>query len=153
MKKLNLLLLSVFLITAVVVSACASGNDSESSNEENEQKSEQAPKNGEENSSDSLNKGIEKVLTSLQELKNTAETSPDDTDNINSKGKSLSENWEPIEEKVEEQNPDAYENIEESLYPLIGEAQKEKPDTNKVTKLIEETTEKLNQFKGKLSSS
>ncbi|GAA0595115.1 hypothetical protein GCM10009001_09050 [Virgibacillus siamensis] len=143
MKKSNILLLSVFLIVAVMLSACGSGGDSESSSEENEQKSNQA----------SLDKGIEKVLTSLQELKDSIETSPDDTEKINSKGKSLSENWEPVEKKVEERNPDAYENIEESLYPLISEAQKEKPDTNKVTKLIEETTKKLNQFKDKISSS
>lgn len=100
-----------------------------------------------------MDKGIEEVLTSLQELKDTAESSPDDTEKLNSKGKTLSENWEPIEKNVEERNPGAYENIEKSLYPLISEAQKEKPDNNKVKQLIDETTEKLNQFKDKISSS
>ncbi|WP_174615996.1 hypothetical protein [Virgibacillus ihumii] len=153
MKKSNLLLLFVTLVVVVLVTACGSGGDSESSKEENEQKSEQASENEKENNSASLDKGIEKVLTSLHELKNTIESSPGETGKINSNGKTLSESWEPIEKKIEERNPDAYENIEKSLYPLIGEAQKENPDTNKLTKLIKETNEKLNQFKDKVSSS
>ncbi|TFJ91936.1 hypothetical protein [Lentibacillus salicampi] len=161
MKKSKLLFLSVFLITAVMLSACASDdNEGESTNRDTEQNKEiehetgkVVNKNVKQDNAASLKEGIEKVLTSLQELKETVKSSPNDVEKINKEGKALSESWEPIEKKVEKRNAGAYENIEESLYPLIAEAQKEKPDINNVKQLIEEVTNKLNQFKEKLSSS
>lgn len=98
-----------------------------------------------------LTKGIDKVLTSLQDLKSTTTSSPNDAKKINKRGKDLSESWEPIEEKIEERNAQAYENIEESLYPLIAEAQKDQPDVDKVKKLVDETVDKLKQFKQKMA--
>lgn len=100
----------------------------------------------------SLEKGIDEVLASLETLKNTAEASADDVEKVNSKGKDLSESWEPIEKKVEEYDAEAYENIEESLYPLIDEAQKDKLDIEKIKGLIEETESKLTKFQKGLGS-
>ncbi|GGJ88886.1 hypothetical protein GCM10007063_09280 [Lentibacillus kapialis] len=100
----------------------------------------------------SLSEGIEKVLSSLHDLKNTAKSSTDDAKNLNEKGKALSESWEPIEKKIEKRNAEAYENIEKSLYPLISEAKKNQPDTGKVKQLVDETTDKLKQFKQKIAS-
>lgn len=96
--------------------------------------------------------GIDKVLTSLQELKNTAESTPNDAKKVNEKGKALSESWEPIEKGIEKRNAEAYENIEKSLYPLIAESKKNQPDVNKVKQLVDETTEKLKQFNQKIAS-
>ncbi|GAA0438628.1 hypothetical protein GCM10008983_14380 [Lentibacillus halophilus] len=103
--------------------------------------------------STSLKKGIDDVLASLEALNNTSEASANDVDKVNSKGKDLSESWEPIEKKVEKRDAEAYETIEESLYPLIDEAQKDKPDIEKVKKLTEETKRKLTEFQEKLGSS
>ncbi|GAA0447964.1 hypothetical protein GCM10008983_27570 [Lentibacillus halophilus] len=102
--------------------------------------------------STSLEKGVDDVLTSLEALSSTAEASANDVEKVNSKGKNLSESWEPIEKKVEKRDAEAYENIEESLYPLIDEAQKDKPDIGKIKKLTEETTNKLTEFQKKLGS-
>lgn len=104
-----------------------------------------------ENQAGSLTKGVDKVLTSLQDLKSTATSSSNDVKKINKKGKILSESWEPIEEKIEERNAQAYETIEESLYPLIAEAQKGQLDVDKVKKLVDETVDKLKQFKQKMT--
>lgn len=101
----------------------------------------------------SLEEGVDQVLVSLEALNSTVESSADDTAEINTKGKELSGSWEPIEEKVEEQDEEAYENIEKSLYPLIEEAQKDKPDVEKVKQLTKETQNQLAQFKEELASS
>lgn len=113
---------------------------------------EESIKNHFQDQSASLDKGIDKVLTSLEALNSTAESSADDIEKVNRDGKDLSESWEPIEKKVEEQDAEAYENIEESLYPLIDEAQKDKPDIEKVKELTEETKNKLTAFQEKLGS-
>ncbi|WP_318036018.1 COG4315 family predicted lipoprotein [Halobacillus shinanisalinarum] len=101
----------------------------------------------------SLTEGIDKVLTSLQDLKDTVQAAPNDAKKTNNKGKALSESWEPIEKTVEKRNTEAYENIEKSLYPLIAEAKRDHPDIDKMQRLIEETTSKLKMFKKKLASS
>ncbi|WP_085524442.1 hypothetical protein [Tuberibacillus sp. Marseille-P3662] len=150
MKKSKLWLLAAFLTTAVMLSACASGG-----NEGKQSKEDTKQNQGTEQKTEktSLTKGIDKVLTSLQTLNSTAESSTNDVKKINKNGKALSESWEPIEKKVEKHNAKAYENIEKSLYPLIAEAKKDHPDANKVKQLIEETTKQLKSFKQKLSSS
>ncbi|WP_077324822.1 YVTN family beta-propeller repeat protein [Virgibacillus siamensis] len=99
-----------------------------------------------------LSAGIGKVLSTLQDLKNTAASSPDNAKKINEKGKTLSEIWEPIEKDIEKHNAKAYENIEKSLYPLIAESKKNQPDVNKVKQLVDETADKLKQFKKKITS-
>ncbi|MDL4843073.1 hypothetical protein [Aquibacillus rhizosphaerae] len=106
---------------------------------------------GDKENKTSLEKGTTIVLATINELHNVVERSPENTKKINTFGKVLDENWDLIEKKVEKKYPEDYKNIEESLYPLIGEAQKEKPDLTKLTQLIKETSAKLLTFKDKVS--
>ncbi|TCP21068.1 putative lipoprotein with Yx(FWY)xxD motif [Scopulibacillus darangshiensis] len=104
-----------------------------------------------ENATD-LASGTDTVLADTANLKKTVEQSSKDTASINNAGKKLGEDWDAIEKKVEEKYPKDYENIEDSLYPLLAEAAKEQPDEDKMKKLIADVTNKLNSFKEKVSS-
>jgi iron uptake system EfeUOB component EfeO/EfeM len=95
--------------------------------------------------------GLDKVLYSVEELKNTVNEEPNNTRKINEMGLNLEANWDVIEKEVEELDKESYVNIEKSLYPLIAEAKNNKPNVNNIKKLITETTEKLNNFKETLS--
>jgi hypothetical protein len=95
--------------------------------------------------------GLEKVLYSVEQLKNTVDGTPKNTKKINVMGLNLEENWDVIEEQVEELDKDSYVDIEKSLYPLIAEAKKKEPNVKNIKKLITEVTEKLNEFKESLS--
>ncbi|SDJ80231.1 hypothetical protein [Sediminibacillus albus] len=96
--------------------------------------------------------GVDTVLATLEDLNDTITSSPDDTAEINQLGKTLSEDWDVIEKQVEENFPDDYKNIEDSLYPLIAYAQKGQPDTKQIKQLIPQVKDKLTAFKEKLSS-
>jgi iron uptake system EfeUOB component EfeO/EfeM len=63
----------------------------------------------------------------------------------------IEEKWDKIEKQVEEKYPEDYEDIEKSLYPLIAEAKKDTPDSEKLKTLTEETKNKLNQFHEKIN--
>lgn len=52
---------------------------------------------------------------------------------------------------LEEQYPEDYAAIEESLYPLIAEAKKDSPDAAKLAPLIQKSNEKLNVLLEKAS--
>lgn len=88
---------------------------------------------------------LDNVVGTLKELKANVET-PDSAEEIQETAKVLEEHWDLVEKEVEEQYPDDYENIEESLYPLIAEAKKEEPDVEKMKTLIDETNGKLTEF-------
>ena len=99
-----------------------------------------------------LEVGIDTALTNLNELKTTIENG-DDVEKINEQGMRLDSNWDKIEAQVEEKYPVDYKNIEESLYPLIDEAKKDEPDTEKLNELIKKTIMKMTEFKKKLPTS
>ncbi|MCT2537712.1 hypothetical protein NC661_11230 [Aquibacillus koreensis] len=98
-----------------------------------------------------LSKGIAIVLATIDELKSLVEQNPDNARKINTFGKVLDENWDLIEKKVEKKYPEDYKDIEESLYPLIGEAQKDKPNIEELNKLIKDTYKKLEAFRAKVA--
>ncbi|WP_273833823.1 hypothetical protein [Guptibacillus sedimenti] len=100
-----------------------------------------------------LEAGVDTALSNLEELKTTVENSSDDVETINEQTMTLEENWDKMESQVEEEFPDAYKNIEESLYPLIDEGKKDEPDTDKMTELIDETMMKMTEFKETLPTS
>ena len=100
-----------------------------------------------------LDVGVDTALTNLDELKATLENSSDDIDTINEQTMTLEENWDKMEAQVEQEFPDEYKDIEESLYPLIDEGKKDEPDTDKMNKLIDETVMKMTEFKEKLPAS
>lgn len=150
MKKLLFPLVAFSVV--VLVAGCSSGTDDKNSTENQKQSSEQQSKavQGEKDRSD-LSTGIDTVLTSVKALKTTVENTPNDVKAINNKGEALDSNWDVIEKQVEKSDPEAYEDIEKSLYPLFAEAAKDKPDVNKLKQLIDASIEKLNKFKGNLA--
>lgn len=93
----------------------------------------------------SVQEGIDKVIAEIDMLQEAIQGNGE-LIKVNEAGKKIDEAWDLIEEQVEEKNPEAYKNIEESLYPLIGEAQRPSPDMKKIQKLIPETTEKLKEY-------
>ncbi|MBN8209053.1 hypothetical protein JI666_09885 [Bacillus sp. NTK071] len=105
-----------------------------------------------ENKSVNLDEGINTVLTNLEELKSTLENASDDFGKINDLGMSIDSSWDEIESQIEENYPDEYKTIEESLYPLIDEAKKDKPDADKMNQLLDETVKKMNEFKEKMAT-
>jgi len=95
--------------------------------------------------------GVDTVLARIEEVKGAVKIDPQNTSKLNQLGKKLDEDWDLIEKQVEKQYPKDYKNIEDSLYPLINEAKKQNPSTKKLNALIPETTDKLIQFKEKVS--
>ncbi|OAH52550.1 MULTISPECIES: hypothetical protein [Bacillaceae] len=88
---------------------------------------------------------LDNVVGTLKELKASIED-PDNVREIQQAGTVLEEHWDLVEKEIEEQYPDDYENIEESLYPLIAEAKKDEPDVEKMKTLIDETNGKITEF-------
>ncbi|WP_227939604.1 hypothetical protein [Alkalihalobacillus deserti] len=156
MKKIFYLIL---LSLALVIAAC-NGEEEEQQGQENNNNAEGTVQTEEqtkeenaytkESADGDLSKGIEEVQTSVEDLNGIIEESPDVAEGIQSEGKKLEEKWGAIEDQVEEEYPDDYENIEQSLYPLIYEAQAVEPDTDTIQGLIEDTQEKLDNFLVKL---
>ncbi|TKD72342.1 hypothetical protein [Pseudalkalibacillus hwajinpoensis] len=105
-----------------------------------------------ENKAVNLDEGIDTVLTNLEELKSTLENASDDYGKINELGMSIDSSWDEIETQIEENYPDDYKTIEESLYPLIDESKKDEPDSAKMNELLDETMKKLNEFKEKMAT-
>ncbi|SEA85169.1 hypothetical protein SAMN05421743_109105 [Thalassobacillus cyri] len=156
-------LLSFMLAAGIVLAGCGTSgnddtiepedtNDSGAAEEETEQESKKSSSSGGEVSTD-LPSGVDVVLATVEDLNTTVGKSSEDTAKINEIGKTLEEDWDRIEKKVEENYKEDYKNIEESLYPLIDEAQADKPDTDKIKDLAKETKDKLEQFKNKLETS
>ncbi|MFD1361054.1 hypothetical protein [Lentibacillus salinarum] len=106
---------------------------------------------GSQDSSDTeIQNGTNEVITKIKELKELTEKQVNNRDEINQLGKEIEESWDEIEKKVEKAYPEDYQNIEESLYPLITMAKQEKLNKTKIRTLSLETLDKLEQFNQKL---
>lgn len=165
MKKYYLF--SIILALGLILGACGSSesqNNSDSTEQTSEQDSEATSGNAEssegsseENSSSDEGKdtelasGIDTVIASVEDLNSSLEDSAD-VNTLNEQGKTLEEDWDSIEKKVEEQFPDQYEKIEKSLYPLIDEAKKDEPDVEKMKEWIKPTLDSLNELKQSVGS-
>ncbi|MFB4164964.1 hypothetical protein ACE1TI_14315 [Alteribacillus sp. JSM 102045] len=162
MKKF---LFSVTLSSALVLSACGGAEEEEQNADQNdtgtdeteqteettdEQEETEEDASDEKGSEEDLTSGVEEVQSTLNSLSETAENSSDNPEDIQSEGKKLEESWDAIEKQVEEEYPDDYTNIEESLYPLIDEAKADEPDTDSIQDLTEETQDKLDEFLSKI---
>ncbi len=168
-KKVSMLLASC-LITGSLLAGCGSNtaednnsthtsDNSANSGMENDSATEATTNSEGDSSSDNgkeetinLDVGVDTALTNLDELKTTIENG-DAVEKINEQGMNLETTWDKIEAQVEEEFPDEYKNIEESLYPLIDEAKKDDPDTEKMNELIDKTIMKMTKFKEKLPAS
>ncbi|GAA0429047.1 hypothetical protein GCM10008983_01710 [Lentibacillus halophilus] len=97
-----------------------------------------------------IQEGTDGVIAKVKELKDLTEKDASNTEDINELGEALKKNWDTIEKKVETSYPDDYQNIEESLYPLIALAKKDKANKAHIRELSLETLDKLEAFKEKL---
>jgi iron uptake system EfeUOB component EfeO/EfeM len=96
-----------------------------------------------------LKSGSVKVLSLIESMIKKMKLSSDAE--INSMGAEAERKWDKIEKLVEKKYPQDYKNIEQSLYPLIAEAKKKKPDRQKLGEFSEETREKLILFQSHLN--
>ncbi|WP_226659079.1 hypothetical protein [Pseudalkalibacillus hwajinpoensis] len=168
-KKFPILLASC-LLSGSLLAGCESNGSEDNNSTQTSNNSSMEENSGSENggtnegmndsSSDSgseetidLDVGVDTALTNLDELKATLENSSDDIGAINEQTMTLEENWDKMEAQVEQEFPDEYKDIEESLYPLIDEGKKDEPDTGKMNELIDETVLKMTEFKEKLPAS
>ncbi|WP_099156621.1 hypothetical protein [Virgibacillus ndiopensis] len=147
------------VVMVLLLAACGASNDEQSQKEQgqknqetNEFKTSEVSKEAGNTISPDLTSGLDKVLVSLEKLKTTVENSPSETKKIQSTGKMVAENWDQIEKQVEETNPEEYNNIESSLYPLFDEIKKDSPDVVKLKQLIDESIPKVEKFKKSLGS-
>jgi iron uptake system EfeUOB component EfeO/EfeM len=123
-----------FLLTGMLAAGC--GND------ENEQPVLDTETDTIEENARDLPSKIQNVQSTLIEL-NTHIDSSEGSEDIQKTGKSLEEHWDLAEAEIEEQYPEDYAAIEESLYPLIDETKKDSPDTEKMKPLAEDSNDKL----------
>ncbi|WP_085992139.1 hypothetical protein [Oceanobacillus senegalensis] len=146
--------LSLFLVIGLILAGCGG----ESDNDENANATKQDSKETSEvnvavveGEDSDLTSGVNTVITSLKQLDSDIENT-DDVNTINESGKTLEEDWDRIEKKVEEKFPDQYIKIEETLYPLIAEAKKEEPDIKKMKEWIQTTLDSIDELKESLGS-
>ncbi|KAB7704732.1 hypothetical protein F9802_16270 [Bacillus aerolatus] len=157
MRKFSYLF-AVMVVMLLIVAGCGA-NEEEASPPNTEQPEEQVTTEGEEEAAKQeeekpadLSSGLDEVSTSLKDLQSNIETVPQDADQLKTAGKDVEEKWDAIEEQIEEQHPEDYKNIEESLYPLIDETKKDEPDVEKMKPLLTDTMKKIDAFKEKVSS-
>jgi iron uptake system EfeUOB component EfeO/EfeM len=131
-------ILAPIMLTGLLAAGCGADDENEEPIKDDQ------PKSAEEQSRDVPLK-VDDVVATVVELRSYAE-SADNSGQIQETGKSLEDNWDLVEGEIEEQYPDDYKNIEESLYPLIAEAKKDKPDPEKIKTLSDETNKKLTDF-------
>ncbi|WP_077324253.1 hypothetical protein [Virgibacillus siamensis] len=143
MRNILYLLLTALVLFAVAACDAGSNDQEETSN----QPAEEAATSAAKPASEDLGNGVDSVLSEVKELK---KISADNVQKMKRSGNSLRESWDKIEKEVEENYLNYYMNIEHTLYPLIGETQKDTPDGDKVSKLCEITTRKLEAFKKKI---
>jgi iron uptake system EfeUOB component EfeO/EfeM len=153
------ILFSFILIGGMFLGGCGGNDDAQEVKEVTPEEEAQPTTGDGKTKSDSpvdeenqdLSKGVEETTSSVEELTISLTNAPDDAKKINEQGTMIEEKWDKIEKQVEEKYPDDYEDIEKSLYPLIAEAKKETPDSEKLKTLSEETKNKLNQFHEKIN--
>lgn len=150
-------LLAVMTIMLLIAAGCgskkeeaaepASTNTDEPKEQVTTKEEEEEAKEKEKEKPADLPSGLEEVSISLKELQGNVDTVPQNAEQLQTTGKKVEEKWDDIEEQVEENYPDDYKNIEDSLYPLIDETKKDKPDAEKMKPLIKETVEKSTLLK------
>ena len=144
------------LLTSFLLVACGVDQNQEQSKKMNEPSGNMSTEGVEptlaEKNPSSLEEGILNAKSSIEELKAILMNSSSDTKKINDQGSKVEEQWDKIEDMVEEKYPEEYVIIEESLYPLIAEAKKAEPDIDQLTRFMEDTLKKMTKFQEKLDT-
>ncbi|TRM12166.1 hypothetical protein FH966_10985 [Lentibacillus cibarius] len=143
MRKLILYLGAFLLLGAVLTGFTNNAEQDATTDKSNELQSEKPDKA-------EIQEGVSGVIAKVKELQKLTEERADNTDEINELGEAIEKNWDSIEKKVEASHPEDYKNIEESLYPLIATAKKDKVNKTNLRTLSLETLDKLEAFKQKL---
>jgi len=98
-----------------------------------------------------ISKGLDTVLSSLQNLEKTIQDNPKNMQKIAKLGKAVEEKWDNIERQVEKLDKETYIYIEEALYPLFAEVKKDQPNIHSITKLTKLSKERISSFQVKIS--
>ncbi|PFM58705.1 hypothetical protein COJ48_26410 [Bacillus cereus] len=93
---------------------------------------------------------VKEVVQLIESLDKQLAANPK-LETVNKLGKQINEKWDVIEKDIEASHPTEYKTIEQSLYPLIVGAEKEKIDVKKMKSLTTKTKQDLNQLLTKLS--
>ena len=156
MKKINVL--SVIFVSSLLFAGCGASEDNQGADkmeDTNEPKSETTSGDGtsEQTAAEVLKSGVNDTLKAVEDLNMTLTDASSDAKKVKEQGMIVEGKWDEIEKVVEEQYPEDYKNIEESLYPLIAEAKKDEPDTETLKGLVQETKDKMMKFQEKLHTS
>ncbi|KON87815.1 hypothetical protein AF332_13910 [Sporosarcina globispora] len=138
-------------ISILVIVMMSAGCSSNGENEKEKNTNSEEANNSDGQMAEELLNGSDEVMAVLDDLQANLENKAENSELIQKTGKDLEENWDEIEKKVEENFPEDYESIEESLYPLISESQKDQGDSAKMKELVIQTKEKLESFNEKLA--
>ncbi|MGP4079464.1 hypothetical protein ACTWQL_06065 [Pseudalkalibacillus sp. R45] len=148
MKRLHLF--SFILVLGLFLGACGSEENQENNNDaeqsQNESGDKEEKKSEDREPDKKLSSEVENFIGTVESMETTLDQSSDDIKKINENGKTIEEEWDLIEKTVEENHPDHYEKVEKSLYPLINESQKDKPDVEKVKELTKSTIDSLKEL-------
>ncbi|MGG0240077.1 hypothetical protein [Bacillus rhizoplanae] len=123
-----------------------STNTEQTKNEKNgtkETKSTNAKQNA------SMKSGVTEVVQLIEEVDKQLKANPKQ-ETVNKLGKQIADKWDVVEKEVETKHPSDYKTIEQNLYPLIVEMEKQKQDLKKLKTLTMKTKQDLNQFLNKL---
>ncbi|MGG0187704.1 hypothetical protein [Bacillus rhizoplanae] len=123
-----------------------STNTEQTKNEKNgtkETKSTNAKQNA------SMKSGVTEVVQLIEEVDKQLKANPKQ-ETVNKLGKQIADKWDVVEKEVETKHPSDYKTIEQNLYPLIVEMEKQKQDLKKLKTLTTKTKQDLNQFLNKL---
>ncbi|WP_221565028.1 hypothetical protein [Alkalihalobacillus sp. TS-13] len=148
MKRIQLF--SFILVLGLFLGACGSEENQENNNDSEQSQNESGEKEDKESEDrepdKKLSSEVENFLGTVESMETTLDQSSEDIKTINENGKTIEEEWDLIEKTVEENHPEHYEKVEESLYPLINESQKDKPDVEKVKELTRSTIDSLKEL-------
>ncbi|MEG9298512.1 hypothetical protein V6B33_18775 [Mangrovibacillus sp. Mu-81] len=154
----NFKLFSFILIGSLYLGGCI-GNDNADEVKEVTPAEDSEPASGDgkpmddpDNEKGELGTGLDETTKSVEELSMSLTNPSEDTEKLNEQGKKIEEKWDKIEKQIEDNHPEDYENIEQSLYPLIEEAKKDSPDIKNLKTLSEDTMNKLKEFQDKISN-
>lgn len=97
----------------------------------------------------SMKSGVTEVVQLIEEVDKQLKANPKQ-ETVNKLGKQIADKWDVVEKEVEAKHPSDYKTIEQNLYPLIVEMEKQKQDLKKLKTLTTKTKQDLNQFLNKL---
>lgn len=150
MTRLPRLLIAAILALALAMPGCAGQKQPQKSPEKTEKQTKKNGKTKKEKEKDPIASGANKMQSALSDLKESLDSG--DTNEVREKARKLDDSWESFERKVEEKNPDMYNQVETSLNIVLAGVQIAPFDTNVISAEIDKldnTLGELEETKGK----